>query len=1260
MKLSKKLKRKIKTNLKRLFLVVMILLATVSAYFALNTKVQLLSENSDIKADNATEKEIKLTDIYESLQSESAAVTPKIVGGYNYFVSLSADGKVYGWGENSYGQLGTGDTNNQKEPVYMGIDNAIDVAAGSYFNVVLKADGTVWTIGNNEYGQLGNNTQENSDTFVQVKGENGEGYLKNIKAVAAGYTFAFAITNDNEVYAWGYNVNGELGVGDTTTRLTPTKTQFTGITQIAAGQNHTVALDEEGNVWTVGYNNFGQLGIGNRTSKSTPQKILSTGAKEVACGRRHTVVLKTDGTVWVTGYNGDTGSGTHYYVLGLGGTGTSYRDGSFSLNGRTYYIHKLRQMRGTNASTYITDGEHISANGDVTYVTSQNKGMYSVGVNSYGGLFTGNATKYYYAPKVQSAKTITDMAVTKSGNTGAYVDDIGRIYTVGYSAEGELGNGTTATAYGYIPYSISDYKLLVTPEKISMKTGSTQTIDVKLSVGMNLMEKSFTMGLTYTSLDESVVTVNDNIITAVGKGTTYVRIGDTTNGIYGAVKVDVTDDGNVAFAKVTGGNNYFISLKSDGTVWAWGANTVGQLGLGDNVNKVEPTKTNLSNVVDIAAGTSFSAVLKTDGTVWTTGDNTYGQLGDSTEGNRNTFAKVSGLTNIVSIAAANNSMYALKSDGTVWSWGYNEYGQLGIQSTENTTVPAKILKVPNIMQISGGANHLIMQGADGSVWGVGYNALGELGLGNITNQTIPQRMLGSGAKEVATGNNHTMVLKTDGTVWGTGFQGNTGTGDTYTIIPIGGSTSSYRDSTSGSNYYLYKLRQVKGGSTSANITDGKHIIASGNTTYVTTQAGGMYTMGMNSYGVLFRGSDTTTKLYYASKVEASMNIVAVTATRNSSTGVIVDEDGMVYTVGLNSSGQLGNGTTENLTSKICISNEKINLSKNIINFQTEGETEQIEYTTTVAFNLLHDDVQGTNCTFTSLDETVATVDSNGVVKSVGTGTTYVQLYNAENVIYARVKINVNGDGNIAQAKIVGGGNHFVALKGDGTVWTWGLNDAGQLGLGDLENRTEPTKTNMKNVIDIAAGSKFTAILRKDGTVWTTGYNNYGQLGDGTNTNTESFHKVRLNDDGDYLENIIQITAENETLHALSADGTVYSWGRNTEGQFGNATVENSNYPIKMLKVSNVTQISGGAYHLSMVLADSSVWATGYNKYGQLGLGHVTNQTIPQRMLASGAKEVANRSKSHNSIKNRWNSVWNRISRSHRSRDKILYTTIRFR
>ena len=96
------------------------------------------------------------------------------------------------------------------------------------------------------------------------------------------------------------------------------------------------------------------------------------------------------------------------------------------------------------------------------------------------------------------------------------------------------------------------------------------------------------------------------------------------------------------------------------------------------------------------------------------------------------------------------------------------------------------------------------------------------------------------------------------------------------------------------------------------------------------------------------------------------------------------------------------------------------------------------------------------------------------------------------------------------------------------------------------------------------------VLKKDGTVWETGYNSKGQLGDGTTTSSNTFHKVKLNGDGDYLENIVQIAAENNTSHVLTADGSVYSYGYNYYGQFGNNTTtdESATIPVKCKSIKH--------------------------------------------------------------------------------------------
>ncbi len=206
---------------------------------------------------------------------------------------------------------------------------------------------------------------------------------------------------------------------------------------------------------------------------------------------------------------------------------------------------------------------------------------------------------------------------------------------------------------------------------------------------------------------------------------------------------------------------------------------------------------------------------------------------------------------------------------------------------------------------------------------------------------------------------------------------------------------------------------------------------------------------------------------------------------------------------------------------------------------------------------------------------------------------------------------------------------------------------------EVENENgEKTYENVTDAIDIATGHNHTVVLKSDGTVWTTGNNGYGQLGDGTTSSRNILRKVKLNKDGEELKNIIGVTAGNVSSYALTKDGKVYSWGYNYYGSFGigYTTSNNANcYPIQMQKVSNIIQISAGENHIALLDADGSVWQVGYNGNYQLGTNNSSNYSLPQQMLdQTGTKILYGVKRSicwrptHNSTKRRRNSMVYRI------------------
>ncbi len=201
-----------------------------------------------------------------------------------------------------------------------------------------------------------------------------------------------------------------------------------------------------------------------------------------------------------------------------------------------------------------------------------------------------------------------------------------------------------------------------------------------------------------------------------------------------------------------------------------------------------------------------------------------------------------------------------------------------------------------------------------------------------------------------------------------------------------------------------------------------------------------------------------------------------------------------------------------------------------------------------------------------------------------------------------------------------GREHAVALREDGTVVTWGSNQMGQLGDGTTGGRrpTPAAVAGLDGALMVSTGHYHSLALRADGSVWTWGYNQAGQLGDGTTT-TRS-RPVRVAGTRTYS----WVAAGRDMSYAVATDGTVWSWGLNGDGQLGDGTTTNRSTPVRVGGLTGVVQVSGGRDHGLALLDDGAVWAWGWNAYGQLGDGTLTDRLTPVQvttgvtMLASGA------------------------------------------
>jgi alpha-tubulin suppressor-like RCC1 family protein len=221
------------------------------------------------------------------------------------------------------------------------------------------------------------------------------------------------------------------------------------------------------------------------------------------------------------------------------------------------------------------------------------------------------------------------------------------------------------------------------------------------------------------------------------------------------------------------GKSHVLVLKSDGTVWGWGANDNGQLGTGDTDIRNAPVWVgSLEGISAISTGANGnSAAIDMDRNVWTWGEGEGSLIPTVKEG----------MNNAKQALCGDGFYTVLKTDGTVWTWGVNDKGQLGDGTTEARTEPKQVLD--GIMTITVGEKFTVALGNDGSLYTWGENARGQLGrdTGTAKYSSTPEQIEKTdGMITISAGQNHAIALRKDGTVWtwGANEKGQLGDGTT--------------------------------------------------------------------------------------------------------------------------------------------------------------------------------------------------------------------------------------------------------------------------------------------------------------------------------------------------------------------------------------------------------------------------------------------------------------------------------------------------
>ncbi|MBF0207223.1 MAG: hypothetical protein HQK53_10080 [Oligoflexia bacterium] len=617
-------------------------------------------------------------------------------GGNHTCALKSADKSVWCWGRNDWGQAGIGvlDPATISTPVAVlgagsGGVGSISSSAGGHHNCVLKSDDSIWCWGDNSYFQLGSgeiNPYESTPATIPD--------ISNIDSIVSGNSFSCALKNDGSIWCWGISDSGELGfcdaAGSISTPMAVSGAGSSGVSSIhSGGGGHTCALKTDNSLWCWGPNSSGEIGIGNSTTiQCTPAAVtaLENDVLNFSVGNGSTCAIKNDNTLW---------------CWGAGVFASPTKKLHFPQTPRGFMSNlSLVGMGSTHSCGLKTDNS-----------------VWCWGDNSVAQLGIGN-----YNPKQQT----TPVAVLGAGSSGVQSISTGyRHNCVLKSSDGSVW------CWGDFAYGVLGY---------GGTTGKSTPVAVKGvgSSGVKSVSSGYYHNCALKTADNSVWCWGWNSDGQLGNGNYSNK--NTPVAVLGA--------GASGVSTLSSGSSYNCALKTDNSVWCWGINSYGQLGNGNTSKQNTPVAvvgTGGSGVSILSSGSGHNCTLKTDNTVWCWGNNAYGQLGIGNTTNQYTPVSVSGLNNVSSICSGAQHSCALKNDNTLWCWGSNQYWELGNDRIGTyVTTPISVLPYDNNSNVgisevicNNQANNTCVRTDLGTIHCWGNNTYGQLGNGYSSSLPFP-------------------------------------------------------------------------------------------------------------------------------------------------------------------------------------------------------------------------------------------------------------------------------------------------------------------------------------------------------------------------------------------------------------------------------------------------------------------------------------------------------------------------------------------
>jgi alpha-tubulin suppressor-like RCC1 family protein len=650
--------------------------------------------------------------------------------------------QLFTWGKNDDGQLGHGGVVYKSSPNQVGSRSvwaALSKTRQS-FSIGLKADGTLWSWGENDQGQLGfDSSGANVLSPTQIGSLN---TWRSILAGDPGAKHAGAINSSGQLFMWGQNTtNGQLGVGDTTDRSSPTIVgALTTWSKGHIGASHTLIIKTDGTLWAFGQNAQGQLGDASTVAKSSPVQVgVATDWASIRGAGSCSFGIKTTGKAytWGMGDNGQTGQGD-----------TVHRSSPVQLGAQTDW--KMFGTMSNGAFGIKTTGK-----------------LYAWGAGAQGGPAQGNTVSHSSPVQVGS---LTNWDTAGSNQCAQAIKTDGSLWGWGNNNSGGTGNGATANLSSPVQIG-SDLTWASLGSASGNATAGIKTAPTKFQV--------------------SGADVTDGTVFRWGRN----NAGQIGNGATVDLNSPVQIGNEDTWAANCKSQNYqSIALKSDGTIWCAGLNSSGQLGDGTTTNTSSPVQTgDKSDWVSIGGGPFANAnfAINSSGELWAWGEAGSGQLAQGADkADKSSPVQIGSQTDWKMIANGTNGVVGVKTTGKAYAWGAGGNGMNGLGNTTYYSSPVQIGTQTDWNIVVAGNRHTLGLKTTGKLYSWGKNNVGQLGHGNTTANSSPIQV-GSATNwtDIGTSNLSSRAINSSGKLYTVGeagagqtAQGNTTDLSTFTQV----------------------------------------------------------------------------------------------------------------------------------------------------------------------------------------------------------------------------------------------------------------------------------------------------------------------------------------------------------------------------------------------------------------------------------------------------------------------------------------------